>query len=70
MFQELIWFRRLCQSVNGVSDAVIKANVSLLFSWPFSKQHCFKKQTSAMGKQVFWVSVQSSAGCKPLAFLQ
>lgn len=23
-----------------------------------------------MGKQVFWASVQSSAGCKPLAFLQ
>lgn len=23
-----------------------------------------------MGKQVFWVSVQSCAGCKPLVFLQ
>lgn len=34
------------------------------------QQHCIKKQTSRMGKQVFWVSVKSSAGCKPLAFLQ
>lgn len=34
------------------------------------QQHCFNKQTSGMGKQVFWVSVQSSAGCWPPAFLQ
>lgn len=40
---------------------MIKENVSVLMA--LLQQHCFKKQTSRMGKQVFWVSVQSCAGC-------
>lgn len=53
MFQELIWFRRLCQSVNGVSDAVIKENVSLLFSWPFSNNIALKSKPVQWGKKCF-----------------
>lgn len=51
----MLWLRKMFHSV--VLMALLQ-------------QHCFKKQTSRMGKEVFWVSMQSSAGCKPLAFLQ
>lgn len=60
MFQELIWFRRLCQSVNGVSDAVIKENVSLLFSWPFSNNIALKS------RPVQWGSKCSGWACRAL----
>lgn len=53
MFLELIWFRRLCQSVNGVSDAVIKENVSLLFSWPFSNNIALKSKPVQWGNKCF-----------------
>lgn len=53
MFQELIWFRRLCQSVNEVSGAVIKENVSLLFSWPFSNDIALKSKLIEWGNKCF-----------------
>lgn len=50
MFQELIWFRRLSQSVNGVSDVVTEGNASLLRSDGPSPKTLLLKANSLNGE--------------------
>lgn len=58
IFQELIWFRRLSQSFNGVSDVVTKGNASLLCSdGPSPKNVAFKSKLTERGDKAFCVSI-------------